>query len=364
MIDKLFQARHETGTREVNFRRHALIALVAATTLGSMGTLTAQEAIPQQKSGASVTAEKEGRASAPPESLEGSPGYFPINRGDVLDVVVFDEPQLSCQCTVGQAGTIILPLLKPVKAQGLTPNQLADAVAAALLQSGLLSQPRVTVTVRSTPSSIVAVQGAVRSPQAVQVQGQAKLLDVLLQTGGLTDDAGDTATVFRGAFALRNDLSGGSAKSKSITVDVKTLIDGSDSSQNIDVFPGDRVSVERAGLFYVMGEVGRPGGYNLKSANERITVLQALAISGDVGPTAKKKDVFILRKDPKARGGRNQIDLNLTAILARNAPDPELQANDILFIPSSGRKRALRGFTSTAQALVAPTTTALIIYRR
>jgi polysaccharide export outer membrane protein len=293
-----------------------------------------------------------------------SSGYPSINRGDVLDVVVFDEPQLSCQCTVGPAGKIILPLLKPVKAQGLTPNELADVVAADLQQFGLLSHPRVTVTVRSTPSSVVVVQGAVRSPQAVQVQGQAKLLDVLLQTGGLADDAGDTATVFRGVLASRNDRSESSANSRNRTVDVKKLMDDSDSSQNVDVFPGDRVSIDRAGIFYIMGDVGRPGGYNLKSANERITVLQALAIAGDVGSTAKKKGLFILRKDPKARGGRDQIDVNLTAILARNAPDPELQTNDILFIPSSGRKRALHGFTGTAQALIVPTTTGLVIYRR
>jgi len=287
-----------------------------------------------------------------------------ISRGDMLDVAVFDEPQLSCQCVVGPSGTITLALLKPVKAVGLTTSQLAEAVANNLRQAELLSHPQVTVTIRSAPSSVVTVEGAVRNPQPVAVLGQAKFSTVLSQAGGLADEAGDTATVYRGALAIRRAVSEGQPSSQTRSIDLKKVMSGTDPGQDLDLLPGDRVVVERAGVFYVLGEVNRPGGYNLKNAREEVSVLQALAIAGDVTSVAKKTKAFLLRKDSRSPGGRSQINLNLTAILARRAPDEQLHADDILYIPVSGKKRTVHGITSTAQAIIAPTTTALIVYRR
>jgi hypothetical protein len=93
-------------------------------------------------------------------------------------------------------------------------------------------------------------------------------------------------------------------------------------------------------------------------------VLGALATAGDITSIAKKQKAFILRKNATASGGREQIDVDVTAILARRAPDQQLRVEDVLYVPASGRKRAIRGLTTTGQAIVAPTTTGLIIYRR
>jgi polysaccharide export outer membrane protein len=108
------------------------------------------------------------------------------------------------------------------------------------------------------------------------------------------------------------------------------------------VWPGDRISVDRAGIFYILGQVGRPGGYNLKSADEQVSVLQALALAGDVSSIAKTDKAFIIRKDSKAANGREEIALNLKNILHGTSPDTVLQADDILYVPASGGKKAAR----------------------
>jgi polysaccharide export outer membrane protein len=191
---------------------------------------------------------------------------------------------------------------------------------------------------------MVNVAGAVKTPQAVPVIARTRLLYVLSQCGGLADDHGITVTVSRGALA-RHDLAlEGGPVTPTMTVELKKLMDPNDPMSQLDVFPGDQVSVERAGIFYVLGQLNRPGGYNLRTAQEQVTILEALAIAGDVTPVAKPSKAMIIRKDPTAPSGRKEIALNLNDILAGRSPDQVLRNDDILYVPASGGKRALRTF--------------------
>jgi polysaccharide export outer membrane protein len=140
-------------------------------------------------------------------------------------------------------------------------------------------------------------------------------------------------------------------------------MDGSDPDSQVVVWPGDRVSVERAGVFYVLCEVKNPGGYTLKSGRDELTVLRALALAGDLTPVAKKNKALIIRKDPKAPLGREEIKLDLPSILAGHSQDPVLQANDIIFVPGSGGRKALRAIEAApGQALGGAGAAALIVH--
>jgi protein involved in polysaccharide export with SLBB domain len=89
----------------------------------------------------------------------------------------------------------------------------------------------------------------------------------------------------------------------------------------------------------------------MKASSRGMTVLQALALAEDAKNTAKRDQTVIIRNDPQAPDGRKQIPVNLKAILGGKSPDTVLQAEDILFIPESGGKRALnRGIESIVQA--------------
>jgi polysaccharide biosynthesis/export protein len=289
--------------------------------------------------------------------LAASDEYF-INPEDVLDVYIYDVPELSREYMVNAAGKVTVPLLpSPVQAAGLTTEQFARALEQTFRETGRLNRPQITVAIKQSRRSALTVDGAVKLPQVVPVMGRTSLLSVISQCGGLADDAGSTVTITRGALASK-----GSTSSR-LTVELKKLMENNDPASQIDVYPGDRISVERAGVFYVMGEVNRPGGYNLKSAQEQVTVLEALSIAGDVTSVAKKNQAKIIRKDATTPTGRREVAINVKDILGGRSPDQVLQANDILYVPASGGKRALHTFTSTTTT-VAGAAGGAVVYRR
>lgn len=295
------------------------------------------------------------------------PDYL-VSPEDVLDVFVFEVPEISRSYRVSPSGFINLPLLpQPIAAAGLSPSELASAIAERFRQARLLSDPQVSVSVHETRLHTVVVTGAVKRPMVYPIFGPIKLLDVLSEAGGLADDAGNTAIVGRGPEARRalgleaaelrdNRLSG--------SVDVRRLFEAGDESLNLLLYPGDRVTVERAGIIYVLGAVNRPGGYPLKEPQEQMTVLKALALAGDVTGSAKRSRLLVLRRQEQAPGGREELDLDLKKIMAGHSPDTKLQADDILFIPENGRVKAMRQALGAGVSMGTAITTGIVIYRR
>ena len=289
-----------------------------------------------------------------------TPDNYVISPEDTLSVYVFDVPELSRDYLVSSAGTITVPLLtKPVRAAGLTLNEFAHNLEESFREPGVLTNPQVSVSVHQSRRSVVSIEGAVKNPQAVPVFGRTSLRSVLDQCGGLAEDAGNTITVSREIG--RSGETGSEASV--VSVEVKRLRDMGDPMSRFEVGPGDRVSVEHAGLFYVLGEVNRPGGYNLKSAQEQVTVLQALAIAGDVTSVAKKDKTRIIRKDPKAPDGVVEVALNVKDIIAGHSPDPVLHTSDILYVPASGSKKVARTFTIGASQIIGSAGAAAIYAR-
>ena len=295
------------------------------------------------------------------------PGGYRINPGDVVDVLVYDVPELSHSYTVSPSGAVTMPLLPgPVQAAGLTTDQFAKALEDAFRQSGRLRRPEIAVSIaKPSITSSVAVEGAVKSPLIVPEVGQVRLVDVITQCGGLSDDAGTTAMITRGTLALRELGARGEPANPVLGVDLKKMMDVGDPASRTLVWPGDRVAVERAQpeVYYVMGEVTRPGGYNLRSGREELTVLRAIALAGDETSVAKKSKAMIIRKDPRGPQGRDEIKLDLKKILLGKTPDPKLQADDILFVPGSNPKKALRTIEAAPNVIVGETGAAIILAR-
>lgn len=269
---------------------------------------------------------------------------YVIDADDVLEVYVVDVPQLSRDYRVKPDGTIDIPLLtSPIVAEGLTPNQLSAVIAEKLRTAGLVSHPHVIVSVKSSQEHAVAISGAVQVPQIIPILGPTTLLDVLSQSGGLAPDAGDTAIITRSERSTTaSGLSKKVVKTESIKVNLRKLLATGDPSRNITIFPGDKVVVHRAGVVYVVGAVNRPGGFTLSGGRDKMTVLQAVALGQGSKPTAILRKAMIIRRGKQFPDGRQQIPVNLKKILEGRASDLQLEANDILFIPDSTSKRALR----------------------
>ena len=133
-------------------------------------------------------------------------------------------------------------------------------------------------------------------------------------------------------------------------MNLKDLLDSSNVHQNPIVNPGDIVKVQRAGIVYVVGEVQRPGGFVTKS-NEKISVLQVIALGGGLMRTASKAGARIIHTDEQS-GKREQTPIDLAKILAGKAPDPMLEARDIVFVPNSAAKTTFsKGLEVAAQTL-------------
>ena len=313
-----------------------------------------------------LSAQQGPSAAAPPsaavDSASPAPVDYAISPDDLLDISVFDVPEMSRSYRVRPGGSITLPLLPgPVRAVGLTPDQLAAAISDRLKSAELVSDPRVTVDVRESRLHSIAVAGAVKRPQLYPVFGKTKLLDVLAQAEGLADDAGTIALVTRGGAAQQT---GGSPAAPDgaadpIVIDLKRLMQTNDSRLNVDVYPGDLVTVERAGVVYVVGAVNRPGGFVLTTEHEPMTVLKALALAEDLKPTAIPNKAVIIHPDSKASGAQKESPVKLKDILAGRAPDCPLAADEILFVPDSTSQRAMRRAAEAAVQI----TTGLIIWR-
>jgi polysaccharide export outer membrane protein len=304
---------------------------------------------------------------------------YRIGPEDVLNINVFEAQELNREVRVSASGEISLPLLGSVRAAGLTPREL-EFVLQELLHRVYMKDPHVSVFVREMQSHPVSVMGAVRRPGVFQIRGSKTLLEVLSLAEGLADDAGETVIILRGAAlsaepdlatdhaAVTDPLSSGaqnageanavssalngnrSARESAMQVNLKDLLESADARSNPLVHPGDIVKVTRAGIVYVIGEVRRPGGFALKS-NEKISVLQALALSEGLTRTAAKAEARIIRTDQQS-GERKETPIDLGKILAGKAPDPVLEPKDIVFVPNSAAKSTLgRGVEVAAQTL-------------
>ena len=294
-------------------------------------------------------------------SLPSEATSYRIGPDDLLDVSVFDVPDLSRTVRVSAGGEISLPLLGSVPVAGQTPQDLEEFLAAEL-RAHYMKDPQVTVFVKEMESHGVSVFGAVTKPGVYQIRGARSLIEVLSMAGGLADDAGDSVTIVRGGgvnqTASVEAAVGDPAPQAGLTteVDIGGLLEGDDAKSNVLVFPGDVVKVASAGTVYVVGEVHRPGGFALH-ANASISVLQAISLAEGLTSTAARSQARVIRTDPVS-GKRTEIALNLTKILSGKEADPQLEDRDIVFVPNSAARSSLyRGGEALVQI-----TTGIAIY--
>src|SRR5436305_2415415 len=251
--------------------------------------------------------------------------------GDLIELSVYDVPELNTKTRVSDSGDIYLPLVSYVHVDGLTINDAARAIEKRLDQGGFIRNPHVQIFVDESTSNTASVLGEVTRPGVYPVVGEQTLFSVISAAGGLSDRAGKSITITR---------RGHPDKPVSVTI-THNLEDHPES--NVAVFAGDTIMVRRADVIYVVGEVSHPSGF-LMDNNNRLTVLQAIALAGGTARFAKLSEVRILRKGP---AGVNEVPVPLKKILQAKADDVPLQPEDILFVPTSARKM-LTGKTTEA----------------
>jgi len=282
------------------------------------------------------------RPSNSPTSLAGQD--YQIGRDDLIEVNVFEVPELAATTRVTAGGTISLPLLGPLDAAGHTPLQLERSIEEAL-KKRYVKDPHVTVFVRDYASQPVSVIGAVKMPGIYPMKGQKFLLDMLAMAQGVDLNAGNLIQVIRAKPGANETASPDTGARETITVNVEDLFENGKTELNLPISAGDVINVLRAGSVFVEGEVVRPNEFVLRNG-KNITVIQAVALANGFTKEAKKKDCLIIRYHRD--GTKEEIAVDTDKILHSQAVDVPMLPNDILFVPANKVKPTLlRALDST-----------------
>jgi polysaccharide export outer membrane protein len=254
-----------------------------------------------------------------------APASLQISLGDLLEISVFDTPQLSSRLRVNNRGDILLPLAGYVHVQGLTAPEAAQAVAQKLIDTQIMLKPQVSVFIAEYATQGVTMAGEIRSPGVYPLLGPRTLLDMVTMAGGLGPDASKTISIIH-----RSD------PSKVITVRMNVSVQTPETfaAESYPIQPGDTIFVARSGIIYIVGDLKTPGGYQVEH-NDRLTLLDAVALAGGPTQTSKLSDARLIRK---GEHGREELQVDLKKLLYGAGPDMLLQDGDILFVPVSQRK--------------------------
>jgi polysaccharide biosynthesis/export protein len=244
-----------------------------------------------------------------------------LTAGDMIEVTVYNVPDLSTKTRIGGSGDAYLPLINYVHLAGLTAEEAQTFIQNRLSEGGFVKDPHVSVFVDHYASGGASILGEVVRPGIYPVSGQERLFDLISVAGGLTEKAGRSISV----------VHRGQEDSPQTVALSRNLSDHGDG--NIAIYPGDTVMVRKADIVYVVGEVGRPSGFLMD--NGQLTVLQAIAMAGGTTRNAKMGSARIIHK---GASGMSETPVHLKQILEAKAPDVPMQADDILFVPTSAEK--------------------------
>ena len=304
-----------------------------------LATLSPEVKAEQEPTKTGTTVEKTTAPALPPSesSATRSTSSLRLEAGDLVEVGVYNVPELTTKARVSTKGEIYLPLIDYVHVAGLTAEEAEGLIQKRLSDGGFVKSPHVTLFVDQYASQGASVLGEVARPGVYPVPGEQRLFDLISVAGGFTERAGRSI-----AITHRDQ------PDKPITVPLTRNVTD-DPESNIPILPGDTIIVHKADLIYVVGEVGRPSGFLMDSGH--LTVLQAIALAGGTTRTANLGGARIIHRGPD---GLSEVPVELSKILRAKAPDIKMQADDILFVPTSTAKliagRAMEAATQAATA--------------
>jgi polysaccharide export outer membrane protein len=283
----------------------------------------------------------------PPVTITTDPAIlFPANRDvylwhdDLIAVHLFASSEYSPTTRVGLDGTIQLPLIGSVQVEGLTVHQAQDLIAQKLVSAGMYRDPQVSIQIVESPNQTATVIGELHG--IVAIIGERRLYDVLAAVGGGGGFSSTATTVVVGGGGLPNTAShiitiNRPGVEQPITVDMGT--DPAKSTEaNIPIFPRDTIVVPRVGVVYLLGAFKTQGAIPL-TQNSPMTLMKVAALTGGSGFEGKEGDLRIIRS---VGTGRQVVRVDLKKIINGKAPDPVLQPEDIVFLPSSSMKAAIK----------------------
>lgn len=241
-------------------------------------------------------------------------GDYQLGAGDAIRILVFQNPDLTLESRVSEGGTITYPLIGTVPIGGLTISGAEQKIATALKAGGFVQQPQVNIVLIQNRGNQVSVLGQVNRPGRFPLETfNTRVSDMLATAGGATAGGDDTLIItgVRDGKPFRKQI------------DIPALYLGDKTEVDMVLAGGDAIYVHRAPVFYIYGEVQRPGSFRIE---RKMTIQQALAQGG--GPTVRGTENRLRLHRKNAAGTIEQISPELTDAVQ---PDDVLYVRESLF---------------------------------
>jgi len=235
-----------------------------------------------------------------------------LSPGDVIKIVVFKNPDLSTDAQISETGTISYPLIGTVVLKGLTLSGAERKIAQMLRDGGFVMNPQVNILLTLGVGNQVDVLGEVNKPGRYSIEsGGGKLTGVLAEAGGIAPTGSDVVIVTgkRNGQPFRKE------------VDVVALSQSGNGGDDLELKGGDTLFVNHAPMFYIYGQVQRPGGYRVE---KDMTVIQAIADGGGITGKGTTRGIVLRRKDGSGKVKESKVTL-----------DSEIHDQDVLYVKES-----------------------------
>ena len=228
---------------------------------------------------------------------------YQMGTGDVLRITVYGQPDLATEARIGGSGSITFPLIGDVKLVGSTPSQGEAEIARRLKKGGFILDPNVNLNVVQYRGQQISVLGRVNRPGQYMLEKISRVSDALALAGGIIIDGADTITLVRER----------EGKTEYRDIDVVALFKKGGETSNEVVVDGDIINVARQPIFYIYGEVQRPGAFRLE---QNMSMVQALSLGGGLTQRGTQRGIKILRRD--ANGEMQQLDTQLADLVKKD----------------------------------------------
>ena len=258
-------------------------------------------------------------------------GSYRIGEDDVLDITVWQSPDLTKTVTVTSAGTVSYPYIGDISVRDLSTREVEKLLKEKLSQ-GYVKDPQVSVSVKEYNSKKILVFGQVEQPGLYKVKGSLPVLELLFLVKGVKSDA-KRLTVIRPLNTEKDTKAGKDRQgARAIEVNLIALLTEGNLRENVMIQPGDTIYVASGTgqKFYVLGQVKNPGPYEWV---KEITVLEAIK-QADGGTEKAALNRIIIRKH--TGGDEEVIRVNVVDIMkGKKNDDVIIRPGDVIVVPES-----------------------------
>jgi len=232
--------------------------------------------------------------------------------GDIIKISVFKNPDLSLDARISEGGTIGYPLVGAVPLGGLTLPAAERKISQMLKDGGFVLNPQVNILLTTALGNLVSVIGEVNTAGRYSLDATGgHLSGMLAAAGGISESGGDVAIVtgIRGGKPFRREI------------DIVKMSMGGNGADDIELHGGDSVFVNRYPVFYIYGQVQKPGQFRLE---RNMTVMQALASGGGVTGKGTQRGIVRHRRDATGKVKEESVSM-----------DDNVEDQDVIYVKES-----------------------------